>query len=265
MAKKRSRDHLAVTLFPFLSILACVIGVLTLMITALAIGQISEEAEDEGATARAEEFLRLQEEAKAGAGQTVQASQQFKEWKTVIDKLDAARSELKRLTKEKSDAEKAATDAKAVQAEADRLAKRTAELDAQLKEVSADNVAMAAELEKQGKERELVVKIRPGGSGVNLKPTFVECGPAGLVIYDGEPARPIAVPAATIATSAPFLKLLDRIADQPDATIVFLVRPKGVTTYNTARTIARTKSAHNGKLPVPGEGRIDLSLFSKVN
>ena len=43
MGRRRKSDAESVSLFPFLSILACVIGVLTLMITALALGQMDTE------------------------------------------------------------------------------------------------------------------------------------------------------------------------------------------------------------------------------
>jgi len=49
-----------VSLFPFLSILACVIGTLTLLITALALGQM-----DNDAVASAEEFERKQQQLEA--------------------------------------------------------------------------------------------------------------------------------------------------------------------------------------------------------
>ena len=43
MPRRRRRAQRSVSLFPFLSILACVIGTLTLMITALALGQMDNE------------------------------------------------------------------------------------------------------------------------------------------------------------------------------------------------------------------------------
>ena len=44
---KKKKADLEVSLFPFLSILACVIGILTLMITAIVIAQIDPEAVNE--------------------------------------------------------------------------------------------------------------------------------------------------------------------------------------------------------------------------
>ena len=43
MATRRARGELAVSLFPFLSILACVIGTLTLLFAALAVNQVAED------------------------------------------------------------------------------------------------------------------------------------------------------------------------------------------------------------------------------
>ena len=44
LAKKRKKDDLQVSLFPFLSILACVLGILTLMITAVVLSQANNES-----------------------------------------------------------------------------------------------------------------------------------------------------------------------------------------------------------------------------
>jgi Na+-transporting methylmalonyl-CoA/oxaloacetate decarboxylase gamma subunit len=44
---KKKKADLQISLFPFLSILACVIGILTLMITAIVIAQIDPEAVNE--------------------------------------------------------------------------------------------------------------------------------------------------------------------------------------------------------------------------
>ena len=45
--KRKKKNDLQVSLFPFLSILACVLGILTLMITAIVIAQIDPQAVNE--------------------------------------------------------------------------------------------------------------------------------------------------------------------------------------------------------------------------
>ena len=52
MVRRRRSAEETVSLFPFLSILACVIGVLTLMITAMALGQMEESGPSEEEIAR---------------------------------------------------------------------------------------------------------------------------------------------------------------------------------------------------------------------
>ena len=58
MAKPKPNDAEAVSLFPFLSILACLIGVLTFIITAVAISQM-DQSEDIAAVERTEKYAPL--------------------------------------------------------------------------------------------------------------------------------------------------------------------------------------------------------------
>ncbi len=260
MGKGKSREHLAVSLFPFLSILACIIGVLTLMITALALGQISEKASNQTEIDRAEEFQKLQKEA-------AQLSPKLENIRMTLTRSKEVEIEAQRAMKQREDLESKLKATKAPQ-------KTAAQLEAQAKQLKEKNEAM----EKQRKEllarltpmREAAAKIpdveeggritvRPGGSGTNLKPVFVECGSKGIVIH--QPPQAVAVLRAGMEKSEVFLKVLGRIASDENSTIVFLVRPSGIATYNQASLIARTNYARNGKLPLPGEGPIDLSLF----
>ncbi len=104
------------------------------------------------------------------------------------------------------------------------------------------------------------MQVKPGGSGVDFIPTFVECSKDGLVVYfdDADPHR---VTYGNIKSDVKFLKLLDDVAADETRTVTFLLRQDGVGTYYAARGIARTRYAKNGKLPIMGKGKIDLSLF----
>ena len=53
------------------------------------------------------------------------------------------------------------------------------------------------------------------------------------------------------------------VPDTQKGSIVFLVRPDGVYTYNRAAHTARINQAHSGKLPINGQGNIDLGAFNK--
>ena len=107
---------------------------------------------------------------------------------------------------------------------------------------------------------EASVQIRPSGSGSKLKPMFIECTSAGLVLFNGP--KPVRVRRAELTTNADYLALLKKIADTKDETIIFLIRDNAVGTYNSARKVALENYARNGKLPIIGTGKLDLSIFN---
>ena len=60
-----------------------------------------------------------------------------------------------------------------------------------------------------------------------------------------------------------YLALLDEVAASKDRVVPFLLREDGIVTYNQARGVAQARYARNGKLPVLGKGKLDLTLFKK--
>ena len=43
--------------------------------------------------------------------------------------------------------------------------------------------------------------------------------------------------------------------------VIFLVRTKGISSWSLARQVCRARMCKNGKIPLDGEGEIDLSMF----
>lgn len=265
MSKRRKSDlSQSVSLFPFLSILACVIGTLTLMITALALGQM-----DTDAVASAEQFEQEKGRLEADLARLEQIREKLARAETSADdaqrrladdqqRLDQLKAELQEAMAHKDDP------VELPQPELDTEAhqQRMAQLREQLEQLLKQQAELQRELAERAKPPEdAQVQIQPSGSGTNLKPTFVECNAAGIVIYDGP--QPRRVLRADVATDPQFTALLDKIAKNDKDTVVFLVRDNGVGTYSTASNVARTHYARHGKLPVPRKGKIDLSLFGK--
>ncbi|MFH1924534.1 MAG: hypothetical protein ABIP48_32175 [Planctomycetota bacterium] len=258
MARRKRKSGQSVSLFPFLSILACLIGTLTLMITALALGQMDTEEVASGL--KLDYLLR----------QIAALEDRIKELEANADDahkdLARAKAELERLLLikksllEKNDEEKPKIDAPKIDDEAHK--KRLAEIDEEIKAQEELKQELLAKLKELGKPREEAdVRIRPGGSGVDLKPTFVECTAADVVLLESDPPKRVRQP--DLNTDADFLALLNRIAEDPKSTVIFLVRDDALPTYYAASAVARSRFARNGKLPVIGHGRIDLSLFKK--
>jgi len=263
VAKPRRPSGQAVSLFPFLSILACVIGVLTLMITALALGQINTRSDDERVI-RAEGYATIQRWLPTAREKTRELQRQVADAQDVEQQLAALEAELEPLRKlldgSRANPKAAATD---LQAEAKRLQDRREKLQAQIGERRKALVPLQQEIARRGQPPESEVVIQPGGSGTaaDLQPRFVEANATGIVLYDADTPR--RVPSGDVAADAAFLKLCKDVAASPKAILIFLIRSDGYGTFGHADGVARAHGARTGKLPVLGQGRIDLRLFRK--
>jgi len=269
----RSKANLddTVSLFPFLDIMACLIGILVLLITAVTLAQISNNQEDP-------------EDTKAVA----EAQQRVMKYRQVVQAVEQDRRERERL-------EKLIAEAEMVQQQLAQVEPEVTKLEAERREIEAivqQDPQQAAQLQEQAKQQEQQIKqdqerlrelqrqrdelkkklesieqpppeaeiqIVPSGSGSDLKPTFVECAAGAVVLHDGP--KEIRIPVGSLADSEPFANLMERVKRQAGGSIIFLVRPDGISTYNTARNLARQNYVTNGKLAVAGHGKLDLSLF----
>lgn len=261
---RRHRTKLAVTLFPFLSILACVIGTLTLMITALALGQMEDSSLNEqlwldALKRQLEADLKLIEQLKAEIARFENHADDL--MKRLVEserQLRELEQRTKQLIAQRNKEPEAEIEAIVVDLNAHK--ERMAKLQEELEEFQKKREALAAEIKKRNRPpEEAEVIVRPGGSGMDLKPTFVECTASGVFVHDGK--TPVHVRTGDLKTDAAFRGLLERIAGRPKASVIFLIRDDAIGTYNAARAVALELRARNGKLPVIGHGKLDLSMF----
>lgn len=274
MAKPRKEAGEAISLFPFLSILTCVIGILMLLITAIAMARMVGTSGAQGqekpdpAIARA---LRINELNKRLALERDHLNRLELEIAERDAAAKSAAAELERArAKAASKPQKLSAEERKVQAEQAALAKlagdaqqsagQAKQLQAEIERTRQAIEQLHEQLKKEGKlpeERE--VKIQPSGSGANLVASFVECMATGIVIHEGkEPAR---IRTADLKASPEFGRLLEQVHDKPDGIVIFLIRSDGLESYQAAQAIAQGNYVRNGKLPVVGQGRIDLSLM----
>ena len=125
--------------------------------------------------------------------------------------------------------------------------------------------ALQKQIADKENPKEADVVVRPGGTGFDLEPTFVEVTATGVVIHDGE--EPKTVRRADLnRKGGRFHKLIDRVSEIDKGIIILLLRDDGVGTYGTVTYVLRShygpnRFARYGKLPILGQGRIDLSTF----
>jgi hypothetical protein len=273
MPKAKPKLDDSVSLFPFLDIMASLIGILVLLITAVTLSQIApseEDTADEQAKAQAEARVvqyrlarrtlttdqRQQERLEKVLQDAQTASQQLAEAQAELEKLQAQREAILQKQENRQD------QVTQLQTEAKQLEQEIKDAEAKIQELQQKLAGLRKALaENQKPPPEADVQIMPSGSGENLKPTFVECAGNSVVLHDGP--QPKRIPIGQLASSPDFQQLLDTVKKQPNGSVVFLVRPDGASSYNTARNIARRQYVTNGKLAVAGHGKLDLSLFQK--
>lgn len=264
---KRRKQAIEISLFPFLSILACVIGVLVLLICLVVLSSIDKS----GVEATKEQMLKGQKNSAAFE----LAKQETEDLERMIE---AVRTDLSEVKNNPIDVAPLAAERDALKVDLEQLkiAKVPASLD--LAPINAELVALRGRtkegrLSLQKMDAELAkrkagpaparVRVQPSGSGGrgDIAPTFVECTAKSLVIH----AKPnnITVPRAQVATHKQWIDTLKRVATQAKGTVIFLIREDGISTYRAASNIAASHYCRNGKLPVSGAGELDFSAFNK--
>ena len=274
MARRAKEQGDILSLFPFLSILTCLIGTLTMLIALLAMQQVNK-TEVDAAKIKASEQERISAETRLRDYKALKDKLQkdklsISAVKKLLKELEEKRKtlleEMERLLKEKAlrmdeiaKRSKAASKAEELMGELnrfkDKIAKVTAEIDRVKKEI-AEKTAM---LSTKTKKSVSTVMVRPSGSTTGLKPTFVECAKDAVVVYDPEGTKRI--PASVLKTDQAFNGLLGTVKANEQTTIIFLVRSEGIWTFRTASLQADAVGARYGKLPIVGDGLLDLSLF----
>ena len=109
------------------------------------------------------------------------------------------------------------------------------------------------------------VRINPAGSGIsaNTNVVFIECNANGIVILD-KTGKKTPVSFASIETDSALSGMFNSTKSSSDHLVLFLIRADGNTSFRKAGGYAETKfDLRIGKLPVPTQGEIDLSLFIK--
>lgn len=293
---RRQKKKQEISLFPFLDILACVIGNLILIITAVVLESVDT---DKLADLFQNEAIQKQTE----------------------ENLEAIRGLEERLAKLKQDsisndsriqkAQQQLVEAERLQREAQgRLLnvpppppppddEDTAELkkrELEIQEIVAEMKRIESKIADKKKKPDQSISIlyaNKGGGGVR-RPFFVEVRKNEIVLLPNDldyknlfkAEKAIKIPANKIAKDKSFEKLLNYVKDQKairgplrrrrDTIITFLIRPDAVNTYNTAKnTVDQFEKKYekelatiplnngdyivdslSGKAPLPGEGEI---------
>ncbi len=271
MAQARTRSDPEVSLFPFLSILVCLIGALVLLIVILTAVQ---SALGDGRSI--EEFARAREADKLRREMAAQKKdlQQWEADRAAADKLaKELEQKQERFVLLRKVLSSSAEDKQRLETEHAALQKELENMIIQIQEMQREEPALKAAIEKlkaelAARKANLEAKpklvVQPTGSGLagsDTKLFFVECSGGGIVIHrpGAEPAR---ITSGSIGTDASYDEFLRQVAATPKSMLLFLLREDGLGSYNRAAGWAESKfEVKTGKLPLPGQGEVDLSRF----
>jgi hypothetical protein len=244
-----------VSLFPFLSILVCLIGSLVILIVALSIAE-TRGSQDDAAGERAVELdalvRRLAELQAEAAGLRAREGGAL------------AFDELIRLQQQAADLEQ-----KAAAPGPPKPADQSRELAAAITRAKEQEKSLLKQLQeaelKLGTLARAVpagvpLRVLPGGGFArNLSPLFIETRKDDVVIH--APSRTVEVPRGKLAADPDFQRAARFAADSEDRLVVFLVRADSRSTFYAAQDAARKLGAVTGKVPLIGDGELDLSGF----
>jgi hypothetical protein len=254
VAARRDRE-LASSLFPFLSVLACVIGTLTLLIAALATNQVVEGLQARSADAPPPPGL----ETRRAAVRALQA--RLERARTVEAERAALEARLRTVGIAPSESPDEAARHLADRLASAGLARRLETLRRESRDLAEALAGMERALARpRQRDDRRAIRIHPQGRGAALRPFFVECRAEGVRIYHEGLDDSLFLDRKTRHGQSQFEVFLRRVRAIPSHTVVFLIRPDGVETYDWANEAATNGSVRHAKLPLPGHGEIEFAL-----
>lgn len=258
MARARRRKRTEISLFPFLSVLACTIGTLTLIITATATSQVAAGGID------IERYEQLEREIAEGRLELAAIEDLQQDLSELDSSLAGARERTAALTSQRAAlGDPLAADAPQVQALRD-TASRIEGLEAELATLQKQAAKQRGELdERRRKLANAPIRIRPSGSGWGLVPQFIECDETGIVLYEAPDWKGRRIPTYLVSTSPELTRFLQRVKFDDAGTVIFLIRPGGVAAHDAASARASRLGVRGGRMPVDADGPLDFSAVER--
>ncbi len=266
MARAKASAVPSVSLFPFLSILACLSGALVVMICVLSIVQVSESRSTADANPSASQLQKLEEE----------LAQQNLANKGIGEMLGATEEAEKRIVILKELLENPDLDAKGqvrIQLEIQNHIRVIAQLVTQKPNLQTQITKLKEELASRNIKPELLkpaIRVQGTGSGYgkDRRLFVIEATKDSLVIHKNRQDQ-IRVATSTIGADKEYNTYLNEVSKQksPPPLVLFLVRSDAWGKDGSYERGAGWAENHFrlpiSKLPIPGDGKVDLTEFEQ--
>ena len=276
MAKRRSSEGGEVSLFPFLSILACLIGALVLMIVVLVMAQVGKaEGRSAEEIKRAQDYIQMKKDIAEREKLDVVLKEKIAVLEEVKKQMEERQQRFVKLRKlldtSKEIQETNLKLSQQMQKELDDLLLELEGLKKQQAESKAEIEKLMAEIKaRQVPEDKKIppVVVQPSGGGMaeDTKVFFVEASGGALKILSAWGTEDYRLPAnaETVLGDVAYNHFLTEVAKIPKALVLFLIRDDGQGAFNNGAGRADNDyKVRIGKLPIPGRGVLDLKTFDK--
>lgn len=250
------RGQPKVSLFPFMSVLACTIGALMMLLVAMSLAAVG--ASD--ASMRA--YTATKESAEVDRQAIERERLRLDHAEALWAEVDAALVQ-RGLSSGLSSSSIERKLALARRRQVIRVALDEIE-DESRRIVDEQNLVETTIAVLESRRDTLPILIDSTGLSRHLEPFFVECDAGGVTAYRARDDFSYFVSREDLSTSGDFGRYLRRVRVYPGALLVLLVRPDGIGTMQRARQVATAAGIRVASLPLPGSGKLDWSLLRRA-
>ncbi len=246
-----------VSLFPFMSVLACTIGALMMLLVAMSLSALGASDASIRAYATTKELVETDLQAIEVERERLDQAEAL--WSQVDEAL-AARGLSAGISSSSIEREfELERRREAFVERLDELANEKNRL-----EDERDSVETTISVLESRRET-LPILIDSTGLSRHFEPFFVECDAGGATAYRATDDFRYFVPREELTTSGDFGRYLQRVRVSPGALLVLLVRPDGLGTMARATRVANAAGVPRvASLPLPGTGELDWSLLRRA-
>ena len=240
--------------------LACVIGTLTLLLAAMTLGRMGGPSLEQ--VWLAERYAAVQAILADARTDLARLEREARETRQREQEREKLHRRLAGLGLSPNISLQELAGAVRLRSEAEALADRRAQLEEEGSELAAKVRESEAEIEARRAAQLLApIVIEPSGLGREQSPYLVECNSDYVELRSVKRDVSFRVVQSEILGDGPFRVFLRRVRAIRSGIVIFLIRPDGVETYGIAATAADRQRVRHAKLPLPGQGELDLGLF----
>ncbi len=251
-----SRGEPKISLFPFMSVLACTIGALIMLLVAMSLAAVGASDASMRAYTETKELVETDRQA-------------IEEERLRLERAEALWSEIDAALEERGMT--SGISSSSIERELDlaqdrdAMAERLDEIEDEKRRLAEERDSIATTVAVLESRREtLPILIDSTGLARHLEPFFIECDAGGATAYRASDDFRYFVAKEDLSTSGDFGRYLRRVRAYPGALLVLLVRADGIGTMIRAQQVATAAGIRVARLPLPGKGELDWGLLRRA-